>query len=100
MRAYMRAGMCGRFSQTADPSQIAAKFGLYAMPEEGTKRANIAPTQPVAMVGGDDPARARLARWGLVPGWAKDERTGGRFINARVETVATRSPFAELFADP
>ena len=30
----------------------------------------------------------RLARWGLVPGWAKDPSIGARMINARIETLA------------
>ena len=35
----------------------------------------------------------RLARWGLVPGWAKDPSVGARMINARVESLATKPAF-------
>lgn len=39
-----------------------------------------------------------LARWGLVPGWARDARGGARMINARAETVATARAYARSFA--
>lgn len=35
----------------------------------------------------------RLARWGLVPHWAKDPGVGNRMINARSETAAEKSSF-------
>src|SRR5690606_7015949 len=33
------------------------------------------------------------ARWGLVPCWSKDEKTGYKCINARAETVASAPAF-------
>ena len=39
-------------------------------------------------------------RWGLVPPWAQAVGKGFQPINARSETVATKAPFAELFARP
>jgi putative SOS response-associated peptidase YedK len=39
-----------------------------------------------------------VARWGLVPAWAKDPRGGARMINARAETVASSNAFARSFA--
>jgi putative SOS response-associated peptidase YedK len=36
-------------------------------------------------------------RWGLVPSWAKDDKIGNRLINARQETVATKSSFRSAF---
>ncbi|MGW4466628.1 SOS response-associated peptidase [Micromonospora sp. NPDC004704] len=51
---------------------------------------------------GDAPAARRralsVARWGLVPAWAKDARGGARMINARAETVATTNAYARSFA--
>jgi hypothetical protein len=32
-------------------------------------------------------------RWGLVPWWARDEKIGYKLINARAETVSTKSGF-------
>ena len=39
-----------------------------------------------------------LARWGLVPSWAKDLKFGNRCINARAETIATTPAFREAYA--
>lgn len=39
-----------------------------------------------------------LARWGLVPSWAKDLSIGSRMINARAETVAEKPSFRRAFA--
>jgi putative SOS response-associated peptidase YedK len=49
--------------------------------------------------GGRSPGRElRLARWGLVPAWAKDTSAGARLINARSETVAVKPSFRAAFA--
>jgi putative SOS response-associated peptidase YedK len=40
----------------------------------------------------------RLARWGLVPSWAKDPGVGARMINARSETLLAKPAFAKPFA--
>jgi putative SOS response-associated peptidase YedK len=35
-------------------------------------------------------------RWGLIPHWAKDEKTAYKMINARVETLTQRPAFRSL----
>ncbi len=64
--------MCGRFSLTASPEEVAELFGLDEI-EDFPPRYNIAPTQPVLMTNIDAANRrvATLVRWGLVPGWVK-----------------------------
>lgn len=90
--------MCGRFTLTTPPEEIARLFDLEAVPALAP-RYNIAPTQGVATV----QARAaggrefRQRRWGLVPHWAKDVRIGARLINARSETLAEKPSFREAF---
>jgi hypothetical protein len=57
-------------------------------------RYNIAPTQGVLVVRvleSGEPRAADFLRWGLVPSWADDPKTGYRMINARAET-APKSP--------
>lgn len=90
--------MCGRFNQTASGDEIAEAFGLDEAPQVAP-RYNIAPTQPVAVVG-VQPATGRrgLAQltWGLVPRGALGKERG--FINARSESAWERPSFAEAFA--
>ena len=61
--------MCGRFNQTASGDEVAEAFGLDEVAELAP-RYNIAPTQPVAVVGVQPKTGRRgLASlsWGLVP---------------------------------
>ncbi len=87
--------MCGRFTLTATPDDVAREFGLAELPLLAP-RFNIAPSQEIATIS-SDPEHARrvlvLRRWGLIPSWAKDPKIGNRMINARVETLAEKPAF-------
>lgn len=101
--------MCGRYASFREVQDLADAFGVD--PEEIADDAaglppswNLAPTDPVRIVverperlpdGGEGEVHRslRLARWGLVPGWAKDPSVGSRMINARVETLASKPAF-------
>ena len=90
--------MCGRYTLTVDAALLAELFELEP-PAELEPRYNVAPTQTVPIVrsapdGGRQWARVR---WGLIPGWAKDESIGSRLINARAETVADKPSFRSAF---
>ena len=62
-------------------------------------RYNVAPTQPVLVLGARDGRRVlRALRWGLVPSWAKDVSIGAQCINARSETLATKPAFRAAYA--
>ena len=92
--------MCGRFTLTAEPGCVAATFGAEVSPAlEGFRpRYNIAPTDEVpGVIAAPEGRRARPMRWGLVPRWADSPGIGARMINARSETVATRSAFRDSF---
>jgi putative SOS response-associated peptidase YedK len=89
--------MCGRFTLTTTPEEVAEHFGIDPMPPL-PPRFNIAPGQPIATVTRPGAhARLELRLWGLIPAWAKDRKLGNRLINARVETVAQRPSFREAF---
>lgn len=45
----------------------------------------------------DVPRQLRIARWGLVPSWAKDLSIGSRMINARLETLGHKPAFRRAF---
>jgi putative SOS response-associated peptidase YedK len=98
--------MCGRATLTVDVEEIAEIIG--ALPLEGglpTKRKgwNLAPTDPMLIVRPrrEGPEREMaVARWGLIPWWAKKDeakKLGGRFVQARVETLAKTPAFRDAF---
>ena len=91
--------MCGRYELSSHPEVIALAFGL-AHPPEIRPRYNIAPMQQVPIVRLNAAGTRELTqvRWGLVPRWAKDPSIGAHMINARAETLASRSAFRNAFA--
>lgn len=89
--------MCGRFALYSDPAVLARRFEIEALPKLHP-RYNVAPTQNIPIVreeGGN--RRFALARWGLIPLWAKDMKIGYHTINARAETVAEKPAFRNAF---
>jgi putative SOS response-associated peptidase YedK len=91
--------MCGRFTLTTTPEELAQEFGLGEAPLLAP-RFNIAPTQPIATISRDPKAGQRALvprRWGLIPYWAKDPKIGNRMINARVETLTQKPAFRDAY---
>ncbi|MFN8378688.1 MAG: SOS response-associated peptidase [Anaerolineae bacterium] len=84
--------MCGRFTLTVDPEQLARAFNLTTVPEY-TPRYNIAPTQDALVITAERPAEAQFMRWGLIPSWSKDPSIGAKLINARSETAPEKPSF-------
>jgi putative SOS response-associated peptidase YedK len=81
--------MCGRYTlSTVDGPDIAQRFGLLdPPPDETLERANICPTEPIAVV--TAPGEVRAVPWGLRP------FRGQKFapINVRMETATSRFRF-------
>jgi len=94
--------VCGRYTlTTVDVPALTARFGVAreasAFAPETLGRFNVCPTEPIPAVCVEGGERAvRTLRWGLVPPWARAVGDGPLLINARAETVATRSPFKAL----
>jgi len=88
--------MCGRYSLTATPEEVAELFGVET-PEAFPARYNIAPTQPMLVVGIGAAGKraAMLLHWGLIPGWVKDPREFTLLLNARAETAAEKPSFRD-----
>ena len=62
-------------------------------------RYNLAPTDAAPTVRLEVDRRVlRMARFGLVPAWAKDLAAGSRAINARAETLADKPTFRDAVA--
>jgi len=90
--------MCGRFNLHSNPALLAEVFELLREPD-WSPRFNIAPAQPILVVrqAADGTRLANTVQWGLIPSWAKSSKDGAKMINARSETVATKSAFREAF---
>ncbi|WP_246983293.1 SOS response-associated peptidase [Halorientalis marina] len=86
--------MCGRTSLFAPAPDLADRFDV-AVPDTYRPRYNIAPTESVEVITGDDPDSIQRFHWGLRPSWA-DAGEGGH-INARAETVAEKPAFADAW---
>ena len=121
------ARMCGRFALYTPPAKIARYFQANLAEGADGEHApswNVAPTDSVLGVRdrparrpeqnppeqdppqqgpaeeGGEPERILMTfRWGLIPWWSKDAKSGSRLFNARGETVATRASFREAFKE-
>jgi putative SOS response-associated peptidase YedK len=93
--------MCGRFVAERSPASYAGALGVAELPERVLPpNYNVAPTQEVyiARVPDSGDRCLDIARWGLIPSWAKDPSIGNRMINARSETVAEKPAYRSSFA--
>jgi putative SOS response-associated peptidase YedK len=114
--------MCGRYASTRTRQDLIDFFDIDGGAGDDAELEpdfNVAPTKPVPVVlvrrnAGGPPGEAvrgpgaagraesarelHVARWGLVPFWAKDASIGARMINARVETAHEKPAFRRSFA--
>lgn len=90
--------MCGRYTIIHSMDAVAERFGVRPF-SLSQPRYNVAPGQAVPIIIQDRGDRQLLlARWGLVPFWAKDPDIGNKLINARVETLTEKPSFKYAFA--
>ena len=89
--------MCGRYALDAVPEQLVELFEL-ANELDFKPRYNIAPSQlnPVIQHTTVEGRVALLAKWGLLPSWAKDPKMV-KPINAKSETAASGPMFRAAF---
>jgi len=98
--------MCGRAATAQSIVEIRKQMHATAVPErELAPNWNTAPTQEMYIVVDradketEQFERAvEIAKWGLVPSWAKDAKGGGKLNNARCETVADKPSFKTAYA--
>ena len=100
--------MCGRYASFREDQALADEFAIATVADDVRLLGpswNVAPTDGVRMVveradkeTGEITRQLRVARWGLVPSWAKDISVGNRMINARVESIGDKPAFARPFA--
>jgi putative SOS response-associated peptidase YedK len=85
--------MCGRFEIHSALEIIAKVFGIDEITFDYQPNYNVAPSQDIILVVHDRKRRLVRSRWGFVPSWSKDLKTGYRMINARADTVAVKRTF-------
>lgn len=93
------AKMCGRYTITVTMEELMRRFLIEgSFPAFHLPRYNAAPGQMIpAIIHDGKRNRAGELRWGLVPEWAKDDKTGYKMINARAETVMQKPAFKTPF---
>lgn len=93
--------MCGRYSIVTDPKALQDAFDVLADLTEGFgwQRYNAAPSQslPVIRQAAEGGRTLALARWGLIPSWAREPATLHAPINAKAETAAVKPMFRHAY---
>jgi putative SOS response-associated peptidase YedK len=87
--------MCGRMTREQDVGAYCSAMDARPPGVQLPASFNVAPTQPslIVRVGAHGAREGAVARWGLIPHWAKDPAIGSRMINARSETVHEKPAF-------
>lgn len=90
--------MCGRYFLDALPETLAGPFGVARFPD-WTPHWNLAPTAsiPVIRETAGQAREALLARFGLVPAFARTLSPGVSTFNARAETLEEKPSFRDAF---
>ena len=91
--------MCGRYVFTSPLEAIQQMFRFDQMTNLAPNY-NVAPTHEMPIVRrrkGDRRNELVMARWGLIPHWAKDTKIAYSTINARSETAAKKPAFRDAF---
>lgn len=90
--------MCGRFYLIAKAAEVRRQFHLDEA-FEIVPHYSIAPTQssPIVIAAGKR-RRLVMARWGLVPSWARDLSLGSQMVNAPAEEIDEKSAFRTPFS--
>jgi putative SOS response-associated peptidase YedK len=90
--------MCGRYARFT-PLETYANLFRARGDIAPSPSYNLAPSDAVLAARASDTGVRELVmlRWGLIPFWAKEAKTGYSTINARAETVATKPAFRSAF---
>ena len=94
--------MCGRYANFLTEQELVDAFAIATIADDARllpPNFNLGPMQQGVIIRQrSDGREAELAKWGLVPGWAKDPGIGVRAFNARAETIAEKATFKNAFA--
>ena len=85
--------MCGRYTLAIPSIVVENRFQVILDKDSYRERFNAAPGQPLPVITNLEPGKLQYFRWGLIPHWAKDPKTGYRLINARAESILQKPSF-------
>ncbi len=89
--------MCGRFQLSVTGKQISERYNVEVYDELYNPSYNCAPNQYLPVITNKNPGKLSFFRWGLVPHWSKDDKSGTKMINARGETLTEKPSFKTAF---
>ncbi len=92
--------MCGRVHITKTIDQLAQDHNLHVTRDQKEllpkfPHFNISPGMYLPLVLQGNQKELFALHWGLIPFWAKSKQIGYKMINARIETVLSKSAFAK-----
>ena len=90
--------MCGAYGfSVKDAKEVYDRFEVVNTLEDLKPRWNVRPGQMNPVITSHSPNQISRMFWGLIPHWARDDKSKYSTINARAETVATLSTYKEPF---
>lgn len=90
-------GMCGRYN-IIHTNNLAKRFKVKKAPKDLKPNYNVAPGQQMPIIINQGAGNMIvMARWGLIPSWAKDANIGYKMINARAETLEEKATWKKPF---
>jgi putative SOS response-associated peptidase YedK len=89
--------MCGRVNVSSGPLTLLF-MDMVGQPYPGADRHNVAPTEPLTVLRGNEALESVTMRWWLTPYWSSEPSTRYSMFNAKAETLGVSRAFAEPFA--
>jgi putative SOS response-associated peptidase YedK len=89
--------MCGRYSLVCI-DDLGNRFRVFNPMIGARSRFNIPPGNEMPVIVREKESELVMMHWGLVPHWAKGQKTTKPLINARAETLAEKPSFRNLLA--
>ena len=90
--------MCGAYGfSVKDAKEVYDRFEVENQLEDLKPRWNVRPGQMNPVITSESPNRISRMFWGLIPYWAKDEKSTWSTINARAETVESAASYRVPF---
>ncbi|AIQ12807.1 SOS response-associated peptidase [Paenibacillus durus] len=92
--------MCGRYTITVTMEELMLEYYTQDVTIVNyVPKYNAAPMQYIpSVISSGTGNRIGQLRWGLVPSWAKDDKSGSKMINIRAETLTVKPSFRRLLS--